>query len=146
MTGEANKIVGVDYMCNAFKLLRPYFSNISIEIQPLDQDEYEKLIENGLYATLVYQETYHRETYKIHHLKERSQILIIGWKPPIDWEEQVSTRSGSVHYSVWKIGGQIVFSLFYISNIYKGPTGKRNIPFHFPEYDLSAADLNQKWR
>src|SRR5660397_16371 len=29
VTGEANKIVGVDYMCNAFKLLRPYFSNIS---------------------------------------------------------------------------------------------------------------------
>ena len=37
VTGEANRTVGVPYLKNAIKLLRPYFSNISIEVQPLLQ-------------------------------------------------------------------------------------------------------------
>ncbi|WP_289021264.1 2-iminoacetate synthase ThiH [uncultured Salegentibacter sp.] len=94
VTGEANKTVGVDYMCNAVKVLRPYFSNISIEIQPLDQDEYETLIENGLYATLVYQETYHRETYKIHHPK--------GKKSNFDYRLETADRLGKA--GIHKIG------------------------------------------
>lgn len=69
VTGEANTRVGVDYLSNAISLLQPHFANISIEVQPLDQQDYELLIKQGLYATLVYQETYHRATYKIHHPK-----------------------------------------------------------------------------
>ncbi|RNL69988.1 2-iminoacetate synthase ThiH [Sinomicrobium pectinilyticum] len=69
VTGEANSTVGVPYLKNAIRLIRPYFSNISIEVQPLDTDEYRELIEEGLYAVLVYQETYHEECYKIHHPK-----------------------------------------------------------------------------
>jgi len=69
VTGEANKTVGVSYIKHAIELIREHFSNISIEVQPLDQDEYEQLIDAGLYAVLVYQETYHKATYKIHHPK-----------------------------------------------------------------------------
>lgn len=69
VTGEANKRVGVSYIKNAIELLKPYFSNISMEVQPLDQEEYELLANAGLYAVLVYQETYHEATYKIHHPK-----------------------------------------------------------------------------
>lgn len=77
VTGEANRTVGVDYLYNAIRLLRPHFSNISIEVQPLKQEEYAYLKEAGLYATLVYQETYHRETYRQHHPKAKNQILIL---------------------------------------------------------------------
>ena len=69
VTGEANKTVGVDYLRDAIKLLRPHFANISIEVQPLEQDEYELLIAEGLYAVLVYQETYRNATYKQYHPK-----------------------------------------------------------------------------
>lgn len=69
VTGEANKTVGVDYIENAIKLLKPIFKNISIEVQPLQQNDYKKLIKQGLYAVLVYQETYHKEAYKTHHPK-----------------------------------------------------------------------------
>lgn len=69
VTGEANRTVGVAYLKNAIKLIRPYFSNISIEVQPLETEEYEELIDEGLYAVLVYQETYHEECYKLHHPK-----------------------------------------------------------------------------
>lgn len=38
VTGEANKVVDVPYFQKALELIRPWFSNISIEVQPLDQD------------------------------------------------------------------------------------------------------------
>lgn len=69
VTGEANQTVGVKYIKHAIDLINDQFSNITIEVQPLDQEEYESLIESGLYAVLVYQETYHREEYKKHHPK-----------------------------------------------------------------------------
>lgn len=69
VTGEANQTVGVDYLENAVKLIRPHFSHISIEVQPLEQDEYERLIAAGVNTVLVYQETYHQEDYKKHHPK-----------------------------------------------------------------------------
>jgi len=69
VTGEANHTVGVPYLKNAIELVRPYFSHISMEVQPLDQDEYEVLMAAGLNTVLVYQETYHEENYKIHHPK-----------------------------------------------------------------------------
>ena len=34
VSGEANKIVGIDYFLNAVHLLKPHFANISIEVQP----------------------------------------------------------------------------------------------------------------
>ncbi len=69
VTGEANQMVGTPYLKNAIRLLKPYFSHISIEVQPLDQYDYEELIAEGLTTVLVYQETYHREDYKIYHPK-----------------------------------------------------------------------------
>ncbi|MFX1621180.1 2-iminoacetate synthase ThiH [Riemerella anatipestifer] len=86
VTGEANRTVGVDYLENAIRLLRPYFANISIEVQPLNQEEYERLKKAGLYATLVYQETYHRETYRQHHPK--------GKKSNFDFRLETPDRLG----------------------------------------------------
>ena len=69
VSGEANKIVGVPYFKNAVRLLRPLFSNISIEVQPLEEEEYRLLHEEGVHSVLVYQETYHQEVYKEYHPK-----------------------------------------------------------------------------
>ena len=69
VTGEANRTVGVDYLAHAIQLLRPHFSTISMEVQPLEQEEYAQLLPYGLHAVLVYQETYHQDDYKIHHPK-----------------------------------------------------------------------------
>ncbi len=101
VTGEANSKVGVDYMSNAIQILKSYFSNISIEIQPLDQNEYERLIQDGLYATLVYQETYHRETYKIHHPK--------GKKSNFDYRLATADRLGRA--GIHKVGIGALFGL-----------------------------------
>ncbi|RXG24515.1 2-iminoacetate synthase ThiH [Leeuwenhoekiella aequorea] len=101
VTGEANQTVGVGYIANAIRLLKPHFANISIEIQPLDQDEYELLIKEGLYATLVYQETYHEATYKIHHPK--------GKKSNFDYRLETPDRLGKA--GIHKIGIGALFGL-----------------------------------
>lgn len=69
VTGEAQRTVGVDYINNAIELVRPYFANVSIEVQPLEEDEYSRLKVSGLHSVLVYQETYHEAEYKKHHPK-----------------------------------------------------------------------------
>ena len=70
LTGESNRIA-VPYFVQALDLLRPHFSSLSMEVQPLETDEYAELRRHGLNAVLVYQETYHRETYQTHHPKGR---------------------------------------------------------------------------
>lgn len=69
VSGEANKTVGIDYFLNAVQLLKPHFANISIEFQPLSEEEYRQLHHAGVNAVLVYQETYHQEVYKEYHPK-----------------------------------------------------------------------------
>lgn len=79
VSGEANKIVGVPYFQNAVRLLKPHFSNISIEVQPLAEEEYSLLHKEGVHSVLVYQETYHQEVYKEYHPRGKNQILISVW-------------------------------------------------------------------
>lgn len=69
VSGEANKTVEIQYFLNAISLLKPFFSNISIEVQPLSEEEYLMLHQAGVHSVLVYQETYHKEVYKVYHPK-----------------------------------------------------------------------------
>ncbi len=69
VTGEANNTVGVDYLKNVLNLIKPYFSNISIEVQPLSHESYEDLSQIGLNSVMVYQETYNKERYQTYHPK-----------------------------------------------------------------------------
>lgn len=101
VTGEANKTVGVSYIKHAIELIRSQFSNITIEVQPLDQDEYEALIEAGLYSVLVYQETYHKATYRTHHPK--------GKKSNFNYRLDTPDRLGKA--GIHKIGLGALFGL-----------------------------------
>ena len=69
VSGEANKTVGVDYFESVIRLIRPYFSNIMLEVQPLSQNDYGRLIRAGVNTVLVYQETYHEVNYSQYHPK-----------------------------------------------------------------------------
>ncbi len=67
VTGEHQKKAGFDYLMRAIEILRPHFSQISVEVQPMSTDEYQQLIQTGLHAVYIYQETYHKENYKNYH-------------------------------------------------------------------------------
>jgi 2-iminoacetate synthase len=71
VTGEDNRTVHTEYFENALKILQPVFSHLSMEVQPLETEDYERLIDSGLNTVLVYQETYHKAEYKKHHPKGR---------------------------------------------------------------------------
>ena len=82
VTGESNHTVHVDYFINAINLIKPHFANISIEVQPLEQDEYEQLQRAGVYSVLVYQETYHKEKYKDYHRKGKKSNFYYRLETP----------------------------------------------------------------
>lgn len=73
VTGEAERVAGVDYLERAIRIARSFFVNVSIEVQPLEQEEYKRLTEAGLYAVMVYQETYNKKEYAKYHLKGKKQ-------------------------------------------------------------------------
>ena len=66
VTGEAKKSAGIDYLENVFRVIRPFFSHISMEVQPMNQDEYSRLTKLGLNTVLVYQETYGKRYPEFH--------------------------------------------------------------------------------
>ncbi|MCP4755240.1 MAG: 2-iminoacetate synthase ThiH [Proteobacteria bacterium] len=66
VTGESDTKVGVEYFEKVLKLIRPHFSHISMEVQPLKQEEYTSLIKSGLNTVLVYQETYGKDYAEFH--------------------------------------------------------------------------------
>lgn len=101
VSGEANKTVGIDYFLNAIKLLKSYFVNISIEVQPLSEEEYQQLYKAGVNSVLVYQETYHQEVYKEYHPK--------GKKSNFNFRLETPERIGTA--GIHKIGLGVLLGL-----------------------------------
>ncbi|MBD1227166.1 2-iminoacetate synthase ThiH [Xenorhabdus griffiniae] len=73
VTGEHQNKVGMDYFRRYLPLIRRHFSSVSMEVQPLAQEEYAELKTLGLDGVMVYQETYHQPSYQLHHLKGKKQ-------------------------------------------------------------------------
>ncbi|KEQ28360.1 thiamine biosynthesis protein ThiH [Pedobacter antarcticus 4BY] len=82
VTGEANHTVHVDYLKKALELIRPHFAHVSMEVQPLDLLDYKELVPYGLHTVLVYQETYQREAYQIHHPKGKKSNFVYRLETP----------------------------------------------------------------
>lgn len=67
LTGEDRSNVPVDYLEQAVREIKKLFVSVSIEIYPLTEQEYARLISAGVDGLTIYQETYHRPTYlKVH--------------------------------------------------------------------------------
>lgn len=94
VTGEANGRVNAAYFKEAIELIKPYFSHISLEVQPLDTNEYETLIEAGLNTVMVYQETYNQDNYGQYH--------IYGKKSDFTYRLQTADRLGEA--GIYKVG------------------------------------------
>ncbi len=82
VTGESNHTVHVDYFKKAVELIKSQFANISIEVQPLEIEEYKTLHDAGIYSVLVYQETYHQEVYKTYHPKGKKSNFYYRLETP----------------------------------------------------------------
>lgn len=67
VSGEAPAKTNAQYYNEVIKRIRPHFSQIAIEVQPLDTDEYQTLHDSGLGFVCVYQETYNQKAYPDYH-------------------------------------------------------------------------------
>ncbi|MGM3176298.1 2-iminoacetate synthase ThiH [Dickeya lacustris] len=94
VTGEHQRKVGMDYFRQMLPLIRPHFSALMMEVQPLSQADYAELKTLGLDGVMVYQETYHSPTYARHHLR--------GHKQDFTWRLETPDRLGQA--GIDKIG------------------------------------------
>ncbi len=67
VSGEAPKLVAVDYLEACVQRLRPRFPEVAIEVYPLEAHDYERLARAGLYGLVIYQETYLPQVYDQVH-------------------------------------------------------------------------------
>ncbi len=75
LTGEAKHIANFDYIARSVRILKKYFSSISIEIYPLTEIEYKLLKKEGVDGLTIYQETYDENVYdKVHLAGEKKNF------------------------------------------------------------------------
>ncbi len=67
LTGESRRETPPGYIADCLKVLRRYFTSISLEIYPLEREEYRRLIEAGVDGLTIYQEVYDEGVYDAVH-------------------------------------------------------------------------------
>ena len=75
LTGESRTMSPVEYIGEACKIARKYFTVIGVEIYPLNSDEYRHLHECGVDYVTVFQETYDPALYGKLHLAGRKRVF-----------------------------------------------------------------------
>ena len=75
LTGESRSMSPVEYIGEACKIARKYFTVIGVEIYPLNSDEYRYLHECGVDYVTVFQETYNSDKYETLHLGGHKRIF-----------------------------------------------------------------------
>jgi 2-iminoacetate synthase len=68
VAGEHPKFVSNGYIERCVRALAPFVPSISIEVAPMEIEEYLPIVEAGVEGLVVYQETYHPATYARHHV------------------------------------------------------------------------------
>lgn len=86
LTGEHQRITGVDYLEQAIRALSQVVPQVSIEVQVWSEEEYRRLEEAGCDGVVIYQETYDRSAYADYHLA--------GKKRDYDWRLEGLERAG----------------------------------------------------
>src|SRR2546428_7945139 len=78
VAGEHPKFVSRDYLAECVRALAPDFSSISIEVGPMETEDYVPIVEAGAEGLVVYQETYNRAIYDQLHLAGPKKDF--GWR------------------------------------------------------------------
>jgi len=68
LTGESRSKSSVSYIKECIEVLKKYFTSISIEVYPLEKEEYGELVEAGVDGLTLYQEVYDEDVYHEVHL------------------------------------------------------------------------------
>ncbi|MDE3067923.1 MAG: 2-iminoacetate synthase ThiH [Verrucomicrobiota bacterium] len=85
VAGEHPKFVSVRYLTDCVAALHPDWPGISLEVGPMEADDYRPIVAAGADGLVVYQETYDREVY--------SQMHTAGPKRNFDWRLETPERA-----------------------------------------------------
>jgi 2-iminoacetate synthase len=102
VAGEHPKFVSNGYLEQCIRRLSGEFPAISLEVGPMEREEYEPLMRAGAEGLVVYQETYHRETY--------SELHTFGPKKDYDWRLACPVRAYDAGFR--RIGIGALFGLW----------------------------------
>ena len=94
VTGEHETKVGLQYFKQVIPIIKQRINYVALEVQPMQQQDYQELVSLGVDAVMVYQETYHPSTYAQHHLRGNKR----------DFEFRVNTPDRLARAGVKKIG------------------------------------------
>ena len=101
VSGEFPALNGVEYLEKVLHTARPYFHSLTIEVMPMRQTYYERLVKAGLNGVVCFQETYNEENYKRYHPR--------GMKSIFEWRVNGFDRMGKA--GVHKIGMGVLIGL-----------------------------------
>jgi 2-iminoacetate synthase len=85
VAGEHPKFVSEGYLQECIDALKGLFPTIGIEVGPMEDDQYAEIVRHGAEGLVVYQETYHRETY--------TKLHTAGPKKNFDWRLDCPERA-----------------------------------------------------
>lgn len=82
VSGENPLKAGVDFLVSSVNTLKPYFTTVSLEVQPLACEEYRRLGETGAYGVYLYQETYNKDKYSVLHRRGKKADFLNRLETP----------------------------------------------------------------
>ncbi len=85
VAGEHPKFVSEGYLQDCLDALKPFIPTLALEVGPMEDEQYADIVHHGAEGLVVYQETYHRETYQ--------QLHTAGPKKNFDWRLDCPERA-----------------------------------------------------
>jgi len=102
LTGESRNHANLQYLLECGEILKKYFTSITIEIYPMETEEYKKLVKAGVDSITIYQETYNRTRYDAVHLS--------GPKKDYGYRLEAAERAGNAGMRSINIGALLGLS------------------------------------
>ncbi len=99
VAGEHPKFVSGSYLADCTRRLRPFIPSISLEVGPMETEDYQPIVAAGAEGLIVYQETYDRDAY--------AELHTAGPKKDFDWRLDCPERAYDAGFKRIGIGALI---------------------------------------
>lgn len=96
VSGEHPKFVGTGYLVDCVRALRGLVPSLSLEVGPMEQEDYGLMVEAGADGLVVYQETYDRAVY--------AKVHTAGPKRNFEWRLETPERAYAAGFRRLGIG------------------------------------------
>ena len=110
VSGEDRKALPVKFLAQIATKIHKNFSSLGLEIYPLEIDEYKLLIDSGVDALTIYQETYNPQTY--------AQVHLAGPKKNFFYRLDVPDKGGQAGFRKIGIGALLGLADWRVEGFY----------------------------